>query len=69
MVVSEEEQPQNPLRVSLARQRVLQVEEGRGGAHERLGCLHRRADRNGQTASHHHHRQVILASDWLMEVT
>ena len=65
MVVPEEEQSQDPLRVPLPRQRVLQVEEGRGRAHERVRCLHRRADRDGQAASDHHHRQVILTSDWL----
>ena len=69
VVVPEEEQPQDPLRVPLPRQRVLQVEEGRGRAHERVRCLHRRADRDGQAASDHNHRQVIQTSHWLIEVT
>ena len=44
VVVSEEEQPPDPLRVPLTAQRVLQVPEGRGGAHDPERGLHCRAD-------------------------
>ena len=44
VVVSEEEQPPDPLRVPLTAQRVLQVPEGGGGAHDPERGLHGRAD-------------------------
>ena len=55
VVVPEEEQPQDPLRVPLTAQRVLQVPEGRGGAHDPERDLHHRADRHREAAGHNHH--------------
>ena len=57
VVVSEAQQSSDSLRVLVARERVLQVSEGGGGAHDGQRDLHPGADRDGEAASHNHHGQ------------